>query len=141
MHWTTEDTHIDWQALSHLYRIAPLGDKSADWLRTAYANSRYKCFVYDGETIVGAGRALADGVDCSYLCDIVVHPERQGSGIGRQIIERLRDLSAGHRKIILYAATGKEGFYRKLGFRRMRTAMAIFANEANAIESGLVDGD
>lgn len=141
MHWTTEDTHIDWQALSHLYRIAPLGDKSADWLRTAYANSRYKCFVYDGETIVGAGRALADGVDCSYLCDIVVHPERQGSGIGRQIIERLRDLSAGHRKIILYAATGKEGFYRKLGFRRMRTAMAIFANEASAIESGLVDGD
>ena len=141
MHWTDDDTHIDWQALSHLYRIAPLGDKSAEWLKTAYANSRYKCFVIDDGAVVGAGRALADGVDCSYLCDIVVHPDRQGSGIGKQIVERLRDLSVGHRKIILYAVPGKENFYRKLGFRRMRTAMAIFANEAAAIDGGVVDGD
>lgn len=141
MHWTDDETRIDWQALSHLYRIAPLGDKSAEWLKTAYANSRYKCFVYDGDAIVGAGRALADGVDCSYLCDIVVHPDRQGLGLGRRIVERLRDLSAGHRKIILYAVPGKEDFYRRLGFRRMRTAMAIFSNEAAAIESGIVDGD
>jgi ribosomal protein S18 acetylase RimI-like enzyme len=141
MHWTDDDSRIDWQALSHLYRIAPLGDKSAEWLKTAYANSRYKCFVYDGDAVIGAGRALADGVDCSYLCDIVVHPERQGLGLGRQIVERLRDLSAGHRKIVLYAVPGKEDFYRKLGFRRMRTAMAIFGNEAAAIEGGIVDGD
>lgn len=141
MHWTDDDSRIDWQALSHLYRIAPLGDKSAEWLKTAYANSRYKCFVYDGDAVIGAGRALADGVDCSYLCDIVVHPGRQGLGLGRQIVERLRDLSTGHRKIILYAVPGKENFYRKLGFRRMRTAMAIFGNEAAAIEGGIVDGD
>lgn len=141
MQWIHELDHIDWSALSHLYKIAPLGDKSPDWLRTAYTNSRYRCFVYDGDTIVGAGRAVADGVDCSYLCDIVVHPDHQGEGIGRALIERLRDLSRGHRKIILYANPGKEGFYRKLGFRRMRTAMAIFENEGRAIETGLVEGD
>ena len=141
MHWTNDDSLIDWQALSNLYRIAPLGDKSADWLRTAYANSRYKSFAVDGDEIVGAGRVLADGVDCAYICDVVVHPERQGSGIGRQLIERLRDLATGHRKIILYANPGKEGFYRKLGFRRMRTAMAIFKDQDAAVAGGLVDGD
>lgn len=57
------------------------------------------------------------------------------------MIRRLRDLSAGHRKIILYASPGKEGFYAKLGFRRMRTAMAIFANAQHAVDTGLVDGD
>lgn len=141
MQWISELDNVDWSALSHLYKIAPLGDKSPDWLHTAYTNSRYRCFVYEGDTIVGAGRAVADGVDCSYICDVVVHPDHQGTGIGRALIERLRDLSKGHRKIILYANPGKQGFYLKLGFRRMRTAMAIFENEARAIETGLVEGD
>ena len=83
--------------------------------------------------------AVADGIDCSYLCDIVVHPDHQGRGLGRAIVVKLEELSAGHRKIILYANPGKEGFYRKLGFRRMRTAMAIFQDQDRAIREGLVD--
>src|SRR5687767_10691774 len=57
--------------LSELYRIAPLGDKPAHRLKRAYANSMFKCFVLDDGRLVGAGRAVADGVDCAYLCDIV----------------------------------------------------------------------
>jgi len=101
----------------------------------------YKCFVFEEGVLIGAGRAVADGVDCSYLCDIAVHPDFQGRGIGREIIVKLRDLSAGHKKIILYANPGKEGLYRKLGFRLMRTAMAVFSDEARAIRIGLVQGD
>jgi ribosomal protein S18 acetylase RimI-like enzyme len=89
--------------------------------------------------LVGAGRALADGVDCSYLCDIAVHPDFQGHGLGTAIIGKLKELSAGHRKIILYANPGREGFYRKLGFMRMRTAMAIFQDRDRAIREGLVE--
>jgi hypothetical protein len=48
-------------------------------------------------------------------------------------------MSRGHRKIILYAVPGKEPFYRKLGFRRMTTAMAIFENQAQAFERGYLD--
>ncbi len=47
--------------------------------------------------------------------------------------------SAAHKKIILYANPGKESFYRKLGFKRMRTAMAVFRGQERAIETGLVD--
>jgi hypothetical protein len=49
------------------------------------------------------------------------------------------DQSRGHRKIILYAVPGKEGFYRKLGFRRMTTAMAIFDDQAGAMARGYVN--
>jgi predicted N-acetyltransferase YhbS len=49
------------------------------------------------------------------------------------------DLSKGHRKIILYAVAGKEPFYEKLGFRRMKTAMAIFENQSQAFERGLIE--
>jgi ribosomal protein S18 acetylase RimI-like enzyme len=139
--WKSDLTGVDWDALSHLYRIAPLGEKKPEDLRTSFGNSRYTCLVFDGTTLVGAGRVLADGVDCAYVCDVAVHPDYQRLGLGKQLIERLRDRSAGHRKIILYASPGKEGFYAKLGFRRMRTAMAIFANQASAIETGLVEGD
>ena len=49
------------------------------------------------------------------------------------------ELSAGHKKIILYANPGKEAFYQKLGFRRMLTAMAIFENQERAARTGLIE--
>jgi len=141
MDWKSDLDGIDWDELSNLYRIAPLGEKRPKDLEIAFSNSRYTCFALDSGKLIGAGRALADGIDCSYLCDVAVHPEYQSQGVGTAIITRLKELSAGHRKIILYANPGKERFYLKLGFLRMRTAMAIFLNQERAIESGLVDKD
>ena len=139
MRWLLDQASIDWAALSELYRLAPLGDKKPDELKLAFSNSMFKCFVLDGERLVGVGRAVADGIDCAYLCDVAVHPAFQGRGLGKEIIAWLKEMSAGHKKIILYANPGKEGFYRKPGFRQMRTAMAIFKDEARAIRRGLVD--
>jgi ribosomal protein S18 acetylase RimI-like enzyme len=137
--WTDSLDAVDWEELSALYKVAPLGDKPAASLRTAFSNSRFRCFVFDERHLVGAGRALADGIDCSYLCDIAVLPAYQGTGLGKQVVCRLVELSRGHKKIILYAMPGKELFYRKFGFLRMKTAMAIFQNPAAAIERGFVD--
>jgi ribosomal protein S18 acetylase RimI-like enzyme len=139
MEWVFEQEGIDWDALSALYRVAPLGDKPPDLLKRVFSNSMFKCFVFDGSRLVGAGRALADGAVCAYLCDVAVHPDFQGQGLGKAIIVRLRELAAGHKKIILYANPGTEGFYRKLGFRRMRTAMAIVRDQEQAARRGLVE--
>ena len=127
---------VDWDEMSELYRIAPLGNKSAESLRTTYANSMFKCLAMKDGKIIAAGRALADGVDCSYLCDIVVHPGYQGLGLGKDLIQRLVELSKGHRKIILYAVPGREPLYEKFGFRRMNTAMAIFSDPLRAVADG-----
>jgi ribosomal protein S18 acetylase RimI-like enzyme len=136
--WSYDVDEVQWEELSHLYEIAPLGTKTIAYLKTAMQNSMYKCFVYCGTQLVGAGRALADGVDCSYLCDIAVHPEFQGEGIGKSIVRKLMELSEDHNKIILYANPGKEAFYEKLGFKSMATAMAIFKNQASALASGVL---
>ncbi|MDY6944738.1 MAG: GNAT family N-acetyltransferase [Pseudomonadota bacterium] len=114
--WRFDQEGIDWQELSILFRIAPLADKSAEHLRLVFGNSQFKCFVLDAGKLVGAGRALADGRDCCYLCDIVVHPDYQGRGLGKAVVAQLTALCAGHSKIILYENPGKEGFYRKCGF-------------------------
>jgi GNAT superfamily N-acetyltransferase len=76
-------------------------------------------------------------LDCSYVADVAVHPEHQGMGLGKAIINELVALSGGHKKVILYANPGTEGFYAKLGFHRMNTAMAIWRDRQRAIESEL----
>lgn len=134
--WSESLEGVDWNELSELYRLAPLGNKMPSGLRAAFGNSMFRCFVREEGRLVGVGRALADGVDCSYLCDIAVLPSHQGTGLGQQIVERLLQLSRGHKKIILYAVPGKESFYRRFGFKRMTTAMAIFENQALAFERG-----
>jgi ribosomal protein S18 acetylase RimI-like enzyme len=89
--------------------------------------------------LVGVGRALADGIDCSYIFDVAVLPSYQGSKIGKSIVAKLVELSKDHKKNILYSYPGKESFYKKLGFKRMSTAMAIFENQEQALEFGLVN--
>lgn len=116
-----------------------MGNKRAGDLKTVFTNSMFRCFVYDGARLVGAGRAMADGVYCAYICDIAVLPDCRGIGLGKQVVAELLRLAAGHKKIILYAVPGAEPFYRKFGFQRMRTAMAIFENQALAMERGYLD--
>ena len=136
--WVHDLSAVDLQELSRLYRIAPLGDKPPQALATVFGNSMFMCFVYAGGVLAGAGRVLADGLDCAYLADVAVHPDHQGRGLGTAIIRQLVAFSREHKKIILYANPGTEGFYRKLGFLRMNTAMAIWQDPARAIESGLL---
>ncbi|MET9358976.1 GNAT family N-acetyltransferase [Streptomyces sp. NPDC006617] len=136
--WVHRLDEVDLDELSRLYRLAPLGNKPPETLTTVFGNSRYACFVYAGDVLVGAGRALADGVDCAYIADVAVHPEHQGRGLGSDIIRKLVELAAGHKKIILYAAPGTEAFYRGLGFLHMNTAMGIWSDPQRAVDIGLL---
>jgi len=136
--WIYDVGAVDMDGLSNLYRIAPLGNKPPDALATVFGNSMFVCFVYIGGVLVGAGRVLADGVDCAYIADVAVHPDHQGRGLGKAIIGQLVAMSQNHKKIILYANPGTEGFYAKLGFLRMNTAMAIWHDPASAIDSGVL---
>ncbi|MDT7838521.1 GNAT family N-acetyltransferase [Aquabacterium sp. OR-4] len=134
--WSASTAGLDWTELETLYRLAPLGNKSAADLKTVFENSRYTWLVRQGGRLIGAGRALADGADCAYICDVAVLPEWQGSGLGKQLVARLVHDSREHKKIILYSVSGKEGFYRRLGFARLLTAMAIFRDRDAAIAGG-----
>jgi ribosomal protein S18 acetylase RimI-like enzyme len=137
--WSSSLDGVDWHELEALYRAAPLGDKPAALLKTVFSNSMFRCLVYEDGKLVGAGRVLADGADCAYVCDIALLPGHQGRGLGRAIVDRLVEAARGHKKIILYAVPGREDFYRRSGFRRMRTAMAIFADPKTAAERGYID--
>jgi ribosomal protein S18 acetylase RimI-like enzyme len=98
----------------------------------------FRQFVFDAGRLIAAGRVLADGRDCAYVCDIAILPDYQGRGLGKDMVSRLVRLSAGHKKIILYSVPGREAFYESFGFRPMTTAMAIFEDPESAFARGYI---
>lgn len=137
--FSTEADGISWEELALLYERAPLGPKRApEKLRVAFENSLLKVFAFDGVRLVGAGRALSDGVWRAVIYDVAVLPEYQSRGIGSTIIRQLIQ-NAGVDVIMLYAAPGKEAFYEKFGFRRMKTAMAIMPDPEDRKARGFIE--
>ncbi len=59
---------------------------------------------------------------------MAAHPDHQGDGPGRAIMQKLAAPCEGHLKTAPFANPGTEGFYRKPGSHKMNTAMALFQN-------------
>ncbi len=76
---------------------------------TAYVTAR------DGERLVGIGRLLSDRHVLGYINGMVVHPEYQGHGIGRRILELLMEEARDLEMLFLYTDTADD-FYRRHGF-------------------------
>jgi ribosomal protein S18 acetylase RimI-like enzyme len=118
---------VDWNCLATVVERAPLGKREPHALQSAFTNSTVCCFAWDGPKLIGAGRALSDRTKFAMIFDVVLLPEYQGQGIGKQIMNFLIARTQSQ-NVFLYAVPGKEGFYRKFGFRKMKTAMALFEN-------------
>lgn len=131
-------SEIDWDALVLVFKRAPLGERTPETLRAAFTNSAVRCFVWDGGQVIGAGRAITDGVTYAAIFDVVLLPEFQKKGIGSQIVEHLAAASKAP-NIILHAVPGKEEFYRRLGYRKMKTAMARFFDPEKKQASGYIE--
>ena len=111
-----------------------MGYHQASVHQQAFENSRIVIFVYEKTRLVGFGRAISDGVIQGAIYDVAVLPDYQSKGIGRIIIEAIVT-SLPQCNFILYASAGKEKFYEKLKFRKMKTAMGLFKN-AESMQSG-----
>jgi ribosomal protein S18 acetylase RimI-like enzyme len=129
---------VDWTAVRDVLRDAGMAFHEPDKHRRAFEGAYAVVFAYDNGTLIGCGRALSDGVYQAALYDIAVLPCYQGSGLGRRLVEALL-AGLGDCNVILYASPGKEGFYRKLGFRGMKTGMARFVRIDAMAERGFTD--
>lgn len=65
---------------------------------------------------------MGDGGIYFYVQDVIVHPDHQGKGVGRSIMNAimhyLRSMAEEGSYIGLMAAKNVEGFYELYGFRR-----------------------
>ncbi|MBU8892100.1 MAG: GNAT family N-acetyltransferase [Bacteroidales bacterium] len=92
---------------------------SKEELYIALKNSWYTISVFEKEQLVGFGRVICDGVVHALILDVIIQPERQGEGIGKEIMNKLVTKCKKHkiRDIQLFSAKDKAGFYEKLGFK------------------------
>lgn len=79
---------------------------------------------WDGERLVGAGRAIGDDRTLAFIANVLVHPAYQRLGIGERIMRRLMDDSPGV-KFVLESASGQEAWYGSMGFLPDRHAMFL----------------
>lgn len=129
---------IFWQELADLIEAAPLGKRDIGKLEIAFRNSEMRCFAYHDGRLIGAGRGISDGALRAAIYDLVVLPEYQGQGIGTMIMNYLVERSQAE-IIMLFANPGKEPFYTRFGFRKMKTAMAIMDRPEFRCEQGLIE--
>lgn len=104
----------------------------------AFRNSASTIFIFDKDTLVGFGRAISDGVSQAAIYDVAIQPSYQGKGLGKVVIQKIREELPGY-NLILYASPGKEDFYRKNGFFKMRTAMAYFEDAESRRDKGFIE--
>ncbi|MDK2832598.1 MAG: aralkylamine N-acetyltransferase [Methanolobus sp.] len=128
---------VDWEEASIVFERAPLGRKKRDpaQLHKAFEASYAVVIALDSGKVVGMCRALCDGQYQAAIYDMVLLPEYQGKGVGKEMLDRLCN-KLPVENIILYSVPGKEGFYGKSGFRKMRTAMAKFDSFKSDPENG-----
>ena len=79
-------------------------------------------------SLVGLGNAVSDGSLVVYYPHLLVLPEFQRRGIGRQLMKRLMNRYRGFHQHILIAEAKAVSFYRKCGFKRAgkTTSMWVF---------------
>ena len=60
-------------------------------LNCALKSSVFAITALDGEKEVGSARVVGDGGYQFFISDVIVRPEYQGQGIGREMLSRLMD--------------------------------------------------
>lgn len=129
---------VDWKIVSETLKSVGMEYYEPDVHKTAFEASHTTVFVYYTDRLIGFGRAISDGAYQGAVYDVAIVPEFQKKGVGtiimKKILERLRGCN-----IILYAAPGKEGFYKLLEFRKMKTGMALFINSEKMKEKELTE--
>lgn len=118
---------IDWNLVTETLKEVGMASYSGEIHKKAFENSHTVVFVFDDDLLIGFGRAISDGAYQAAIYDVAVVPGCQGKGIGKLIVNQLIE-SIPECNFLLYSAPGKEQFYEKLNFRKMKTGMALFTN-------------
>jgi len=127
---------IDWAELAALLGATGLlGKQTPDFVERVFRKSYTATYAFRKGKLVGTGRAISDGVKSSALYDIAVLPEFQRQGIGTRIVEDLLSKLPSN-SVLLVSSPGLCGFYKRLGFGILKTAMLKHRNPQYWIRNG-----
>lgn len=115
----SETKNIGLKQIIDLYRANKWSsaDKPKE-LHNALINSHSLVSAWNGDHLIGLGNAISDGYLVVYYPHLLIHPDYQGKGIGKMIMDKMQE-KYGHFHMQMLTADGKAiDFYQKLGFVR-----------------------
>lgn len=103
---------VDWLALTALIAAGGLNQRDPLQVEQAWRNSTFCWFGYHNGELVATARAISDLTWASYVADIVVAPEMQGRGYGKQLMSDIVRTLLPFGKTFIYSVPEKTGFYQ-----------------------------
>ena len=92
----------------------------------ALKSSLYSVVSVEENVVIGCGRICGDGGLYYYIQDLIVHPDFQKQGIGKQLMQALMDYLNSHTRpgayIALMSAEGMEKYYEEFGFKARKAS-------------------
>ena len=138
LEFTLDCSGVDWELVSQILKRVGMAHHEPGVHKKAFENSHTTVFVYHDGQLIGFGRAISDGAYQAAVYDVAVVPEFQGQSIGKAIMTTIQS-RLEQCNIILYASPGKEDFYRRLGWRKMKTGMALFKDPEQKTKNGFTE--
>ena len=100
-----------------------------DKLVTAMKNYKTVYTAWDGEKLTGLICAMDDGIMTAYIHYLLVDPAYQNSGIGRQLVTKIKEKYKDYLRIVIVAYDDKIGFYENCGFKRSENSSPMFITD------------
>ncbi|MDB5013092.1 MAG: family N-acetyltransferase [Daejeonella sp.] len=122
LEYNSDLSNINWDRVCELFYKVNWNKRYPDEIKKAFESSSHTIFVYDDDLIIGFGRTVDDGKYYAMLADIVIDPDYQKRGLGKRIVDKLRDELLGYHFITLTAAPGKSNFYKNIGWKKQSTS-------------------
>jgi len=94
-------------------------------IRKMLAHANLVITAWDGSRLVGIARALTDFSYCCYLSDLAVDRDYQKRGIGRTLIEKVKEAIGEEAALILLSAPNAMDYYPKVGFEKIDNGFII----------------
>ena len=80
---------------------------------------------WDNDALVGLICAMDDGVMNAYVHYLLVDPAHQGRGIGRRLVDMVKEKYRDYMRIVVVAYDDERRFYENCGFRKKTEASAM----------------
>ncbi len=121
------DAQITSEQLAEIFRCSGMRRPIEDLprLMDMLKHANLLITAWDRDRLVGVARALTDFSYCCYLSDLAVDRDYQKSGIGSELIRRVRAAIGEKSMLLLLAAPEAMQYYPKVGFEAVPNGWII----------------
>ena len=98
----------------------------SDKLVVAIKNFKTVISAWDDEKLVGMICAMDDGIMNAYVHYLLVRPEYHGKSIGRELVERVKEIYKDYLRVVVVAYNEELAFYEHCGFKKADDASPMF---------------